>query len=209
LTTGGPDRDATHVPARVTRVRHWSDRLFSVTSTHAPSLRFENGQFIMVALEVEGRKLARPCSIASANCQGELEFASIMAPNGPLTSRLQNIREADTVRLGSKPIGALVLRDLRPGRRLFLLSTGTGFAPLVSLIRDPEVYERFGQVVAVRGARTAADLAYGESVIRDLREDPDRGGLAADRRRPVTRRRSSPSGSRRYGRPRPRVPARP
>jgi ferredoxin--NADP+ reductase len=168
---------ATYVPARVTNVRHWSDKLFSFTTTREASLRFENGQFIMVALEVEGRKLARAYSIASANHEDELEFYSIKVPNGPLTSRLQNIREGDTVLLSSKPTGTLVVRDLRPGKRLFLLATGTGFAPFASLIKDPEVYERFEQVVVVRGARAVRDLAYGDSVIRRLREDPDLGEL--------------------------------
>jgi ferredoxin--NADP+ reductase len=170
---------ATYVPARVTHVHHWSDKLFSFTTTREPSLRFENGQFIMVALEVDGRKVARAYSIASANYEDQLEFYSIKVPNGPLTSRLQNIREGDTVLLSSKPTGTLVMRDLRPGRRLFLLSTGTGFAPFASLIKDPELYERFDQVVVVRGARAIRDLAYGDAVIRRLREDPDLGELIA------------------------------
>jgi ferredoxin--NADP+ reductase len=163
---------ATYVQARVTNVHHWSDKLFSFTTTREPSLRFENGQFIMVALEVAGRRLARAYSIASANYEDELEFYSIKVPDGPLTSRLQNIREGDTVLLSSKPTGTLVVRDLRPGRRLFLLSTGTGFAPFASLIKDPAVYERFAQVIVVRGARTVRDLAYGDSVIGRLRADP-------------------------------------
>jgi ferredoxin--NADP+ reductase len=168
---------ATYVPARVTNVHHWSDKLFSFTTTREPSLRFENGQFIMVALDVGGRRLARAYSIASANYEDELEFYSIKVPDGPLTSRLQNIREGDTVLLSSKPTGTLVIRDLRPGKRLFLLSTGTGFAPFASLIKDPEVYERFEQVIVVRGARTARDLAYGDSVIGRLRTDPLLGEL--------------------------------
>lgn len=172
---------ATYVPARVTNVYHWSDKLFSFTTTREPSLRFENGQFIMVALEVAGRRLARAYSIASANYEEELEFYSIKVPNGPLTSRLQNIREGDTVLLSSKPTGTLVIRDLRPGRRLFLLSTGTGFAPFASVIKDPEVYDRFEQVVVVRGARTVRDLAYGDSVIARLRQDPDLGELVRER----------------------------
>ncbi len=170
---------ATYVPARVTHVHHWSDKLFSFTTTREPSLRFENGQFIMVALEVAGRKLARAYSIASANYEDQLEFYSIKVPNGPLTSRLQNIREGDTVLLSSKPTGTLVMRDLRPGRRLFLLSTGTGFAPFASLIKDPDLYQRFEEVIVVRGARAVRDLAYGEAVIRRLREDPDLGELVA------------------------------
>jgi len=172
---------ATYVPARVTNVHHWSDKLFSFTTTREPSLRFENGQFIMVALEVEGRKVARAYSIASANYEDELEFYSIKVPNGPLTSRLQMLREGDTVLLSSKPTGTLVLRDLKPGKRLFLLSTGTGFAPFSSVIKDPEVYERFEQVIVVRGARAIRDLAYGDSVIRRLREDADFGELVGDR----------------------------
>jgi ferredoxin--NADP+ reductase len=163
---------ATYMPAQVTRVHHWSEKLFSFTTTREPSLRFENGQFIMVGLQVEGRTLARAYSIASANHEDQLEFYSIKIPDGPLTSRLQRIREGDTVLLSAKPTGTLVLRDLRPGRRLFLLATGTGFAPFASLIRDPEVYERFEQVVLVRGARQVRDLAYGDAVVRQLQEDP-------------------------------------
>jgi len=172
---------ANFVPARVTNVHHWSDKLFSFTTTREPSLRFENGQFIMVALEVDGRKLARAYSIASANYEDELEFYSIKVPNGPLTSRLQNIREGDIVLLSSKPTGTLVLRDLRPGTRLFLLATGTGFAPFASLLRDPEVYERFEQVIVVRGARTRRDLAYGDSVVGKVYEDPYLGQVARER----------------------------
>ncbi len=172
---------ATYVPARVTNVHHWSDKLFSFTTTREPSLRFENGQFIMVALEVDGRKLARAYSIASANYEEELEFYSIKVPNGPLTSRLQNIREGDTILLSSKPTGTLVLRDLRPGRRLFLLATGTGFAPFASVIKDPDVYERFEKVILVRGARQLRDLAYGDSVIARLGQDELIGDLVRSR----------------------------
>jgi ferredoxin--NADP+ reductase len=172
---------ATYVPARVTRVHHWSDKLFSFTTTREPSLRFENGQFIMVALEVDGRKVARAYSIASANYEDQLEFYSIKVPNGPLTSRLQSIREGDTVLLSAKPTGTLVVRDLKPGRRLFMLATGTGFAPFASVVKDPEVYARFEQLVLVRGARNVRDLAYGDSVVARLRADPDLGELARDR----------------------------
>jgi ferredoxin--NADP+ reductase len=171
---------ATYAPARVTHVHHWSDKLFSFTTTREPSLRFENGQFIMVALEVEGRRLARAYSIASANYEDELEFYSIKVPNGPLTSRLQNIRAGDTILLSSKPTGTLVMRDLRPGRRLFLLATGTGLAPFASLTKDPAVYERFEQVVVVRGARTARDLAYGDAVMARLRDDPYLGEVVGE-----------------------------
>jgi ferredoxin--NADP+ reductase len=169
---------AAFLSARVTNVRHWSDRLFSFTTTREPSLRFENGQFIMVGLEVEGRRLARAYSIASANYEEQLEFYSIKVPDGPLTSRLQNIREGDTVLVSTKPTGTLVLRDLKPGRRLLLLSTGTGLAPFASLIRDPDVYERFEQVLLVRGARHVRDLAYGDALVHALRNDELLGDVA-------------------------------
>lgn len=169
---------ATYLPAQVTQVRHWSDKLFSFTTTREPSLRYENGQFLMVALDVDGRRVARAYSIASANTADELEFYSIKVPGGPLTSRLQAIRPGDTVLLSAKPTGTLVLRDLRPGRRLFLLATGTGFAPFASLIRDPEVYERFESIIVVRGAREVRDLAYGDAVIERLRADEHLGDLA-------------------------------
>ncbi|MBS0374080.1 MAG: ferredoxin--NADP reductase [Proteobacteria bacterium] len=169
---------ATYLPARVTRVRHWSDKLFSFSTTREPSLRYENGQFLMVALDVDGRRVARAYSIASANHADELEFYSIKIPGGPLTSRLQAIRAGDTVLLSAKPTGTLVLRDLRPGRRLFLLATGTGFAPFASLIRDPEIYERFESIVVVRGARHVRDLAYGDAIIEQLGADEHLGELA-------------------------------
>jgi ferredoxin/flavodoxin---NADP+ reductase len=171
---------ANYLSAQVTNVRHWSDKLFSFTTTREPSLRFENGQFIMVGLDVEGRKLARAYSIASANYEEQLEFYSIKVPGGPLTSRLQNIREGDTVYLSSKPTGTLVLRDLKPGRRLLLLSTGTGLAPFASIIRDPEAYERFERIVLVRGARHVRDLAYGNSLVATLRNDPLLGEVARE-----------------------------
>lgn len=169
---------ATFLPAQVTHVRHWSDKLFSFTTTREPSLRFENGQFLMVGLEVEGRRLARAYSIASANYEEQLEFYSIKVPDGPLTSRLQNIREGDTVLLSTKPTGTLVLRDLKPGRRLLLLSTGTGLAPFASLIRDPEVYKRFEQVLLVRGARHVRDLAYGHALVHSVCHDELLGAIA-------------------------------
>lgn len=162
---------ATYTTATVTNVHHWSDKLFSFTTTREPSLRFENGQFIMVGMEVEGRRLVRAYSIASANYEDELEFYSIKVPNGPLTSRLKDIRVGEKLILSAKPTGTLVIRDLRAGKRLFMLATGTGFAPFASLIRDPDVYERFEQVILIRGARFGADLAYGDSIVARARED--------------------------------------
>ncbi|MCX7059053.1 MAG: ferredoxin--NADP reductase [Proteobacteria bacterium] len=168
---------ATYTTVTVTNVRHWSDKLFSFTTTREPGLRFENGQFIMVGLEVDGRRIVRAYSIASANHEDELEFYSIKVPDGPLTSRLKEIRAGETVLLSAKPTGTLVIRDLRAGKRLFLLSTGTGFAPFASLIKDPEVYDRFEQVILVRGARHITDLAYGDEIVERVRQDPYIGDL--------------------------------
>ena len=144
---------ATYTTERVLRVRHWSDRLFSFRTSRDPAFRFENGQFVMLGLQDGERRLVRAYSIASANHEDELEFYSIKVPNGPLTSRLQHISPGDPLVISAKPTGTLVLRDLKPGRRLFMLATGTGVAPFMGLIRDPEVYERFEQVVLVRGGR--------------------------------------------------------
>jgi ferredoxin--NADP+ reductase len=166
---------ATYITATVTDVRHWSEKLFSFRTTREPGLRFENGQFIMVGLDVDGRRIVRAYSIASANHEEQLEFYSIKVPDGPLTSRLKEIRPGQTLLLSAKPTGTLVVRDLRPGKRLFLLSTGTGFAPFASVIRDPEVYERFEHVILVRGARHIGDLAYGNAIVEGVRNDPYMG----------------------------------
>ncbi|PZN30229.1 MAG: ferredoxin--NADP(+) reductase [Proteobacteria bacterium] len=163
---------------RVLRVHHWNESLFSFTTTRDPALRFENGQFVMLGLEVDGRPLLRAYSIASANYEEHLEFFSIKVPDGPLTSRLQHLREGEEVFVSRKPTGTLVLRDLRPGRRLFLLSTGTGLAPFMSLVKDPEMYERFERIILVHGVRTVSDLAYSEYLSRTLPEDPYLGEYA-------------------------------
>jgi ferredoxin--NADP+ reductase len=152
----------------VVDVRHWNDSLFSFKTTRDESLRFINGQFVMIGLEVEGRPLLRAYSIASANYEELLEFFSIKVSNGPLTSRLQHIRPGDEILVGCKPVGTLVLHDLRPGRRLFLLGTGTGLAPFLSLVKDPELYERFDKIVLVHGVREIADLAYRDFIEREL-----------------------------------------
>lgn len=156
---------------RVLSVRHWTDRLFSFTTTRDSGFRFRSGQFVMMGLEVEGRPLLRAFSMASAHYEEQLEFYSIKVADGPLTSRLQNIQVGDTVLLGRKATGTLVLDNLLPGPRLLLLSTGTGLAPFVSLIKDPEVYERFEQVVLVHGCRQVPELAYGEQVVEALKSD--------------------------------------
>src|ERR1700758_3225234 len=138
---------------RVLSVRHWNETLFSFTTTRDPGLRFENGHFVMVGLEIDGKPLLRPYSIASPNHSEHLEFFSIKVANGPLTSQLQHLQPGDTVLVSRKPTGTLVISGVRPGRRLYLLATGTGLAPFLSLVRDLEVYERFEKVVLVHGVR--------------------------------------------------------
>jgi ferredoxin--NADP+ reductase len=155
-------------PAQVTWIHHWNDRLFSFAVDRAPEFRFENGHFTMVGMEVDGKPLLRAYSIASANYEDQLEFLSIKVQDGPLTSRLQHIQVGDTVLLGRKPGGSLVLTDLNPGRNLYLFSTGTGLAPFLSIIRDPEAYERFDHVVLVHGVRQVSDLAYREYLEEEL-----------------------------------------
>jgi ferredoxin--NADP+ reductase len=156
---------------QVVSVRHWTDRLFSLRTTRHPSFRFQNGQFIMMGLEVEGRPLVRAYSLVSANYEEELEFFSIKAPNGPLTSRLQHVKEGDPVIVSRKATGTLVLDNLAPGKNLFLLGTGTGLAPFLSIAKDPETFERFERVVLVHGCRWIADLAYGDLIEGELPND--------------------------------------
>ena len=156
---------------QVTSVQHWTDQLFSLTTTRTPGFRFLNGQFAMMGLELEGRPLLRAYSMASANHEENLEFFSIKVPDGPLTSRLQKIKEGDIVLVGRKATGTLIMDNLIPGSRLLLLSTGTGLAPFVSLIKDPEVYEKFETIILVHGCRQVSELAYGETVVERLRHD--------------------------------------
>jgi ferredoxin/flavodoxin---NADP+ reductase len=169
---------ASYTIEHVTQVHHWSRKLFSFRTTRGASLRFENGQFLMIGLEIGGRRVVRAYSIASANYEEELEFYSIIVPHGPLTSHLQNVRPGTPILVSSKPTGTLVVRDLRPGKRLFLLATGTGVAPFAAIVRDPEVYDRFAQVILVRGGRAVQDLAYGDAVLQRLRTDPCLGETA-------------------------------
>lgn len=152
----------------VISVHHWNDSLFSFRTTRDDGLRFINGQFVMLGLEHEGRPLTRAYSIASANHDEFLEFFSIKVPNGPLTSKLQHLSVGDPVVVSRKPTGTLVLRDLRPGKTLYMLATGTGLAPFLSLIQDPESYERFDKVVLVHGVRTVSELAYRDFITREL-----------------------------------------
>ncbi|MGQ9369120.1 ferredoxin--NADP reductase [Azospirillum sp. ST 5-10] len=166
---------------RVLRVHHWTDNLFSFTTTRDPSFRFLNGQFTMIGLEVEGKPLLRAYSMASANYEESLEFFSIKVPNGPLTSRLQHLKEGDTVLVNRKATGTLIVDDLLPGRTLYLLSTGTGLAPFLSVIKDPEVYERYERVVLTHTCRTVAELAYREIITETLPKNEFFGEMVADK----------------------------
>jgi ferredoxin/flavodoxin---NADP+ reductase len=155
---------------RVLSVHHWTETLFSFTTTRDPGFRFENGQFTMIGLPVEGRPLLRAYSLVSANHEDTLEFFSIKVPDGPLTSQLQHLKEGDPIIVGRKATGTLLLDNLLPGRNLYLLGTGTGLAPFLSLVKDPEVYDRFERVILIHGVRQIAELAYGERITRELPE---------------------------------------
>ncbi len=154
---------------RVLTVHHWTDRLFSFTTTRDQAFRFSNGHFTMIGLKQEnGKPLLRAYSIASPNYEEHLEFLSIKVPDGPLTSRLQHIQPGDKIVVGRKPTGTLLIDYLLPGKRLYLLGTGTGLAPWMSVIRDPATYEKFEQVILVHGVRQVNELAYYEYITVDL-----------------------------------------
>jgi ferredoxin--NADP+ reductase len=155
---------------KVLSVHHWSETVFSFTTTRDPGFRFRNGHFVMMGLQVEGKPLLRAFSVASANYDEHLEFYSIKMPDGALTSRLQHIVPGDEVLVSRKPTGTLVLDHLQPGKRLYLLATGTGLAPFMSIVRDPETYEQFEQVIVCHGVRWVRDLAYRETLERELHE---------------------------------------
>jgi ferredoxin/flavodoxin---NADP+ reductase len=166
---------------KVLSVRHWTDTLFSFTATRDSGFRFKNGQFAMIGLEVDGRPLLRAYSMASANHEESLEFFSIKVADGPLTSRLQKIRQGDTILVGRKATGTLITDNLLPGKRLLLLSTGTGLAPFASLIKDPEIYDQFETVILVHGCRQVSELAYGEQLVKGLGEDEFFGPLMREK----------------------------
>ncbi len=153
---------------RVLSVHHWTDRLFTFTTTRDPSLRFSNGHFTMIGLRVNDKPLLRAYSIASPNYEEHLEFLSIKVEEGPLTSRLQHIQVGDTLIVGKKPTGTLLIDYLTPAKRLYLLSTGTGLAPFLSIIRDPETYAKFESVVVVHGVRQVDELAYHDLIVDHL-----------------------------------------
>jgi ferredoxin--NADP+ reductase len=153
---------------RVLNVHHWNDSVFSFTTTRNAGFNFRNGHFVMMGLEVEGRPLLRAFSLVSANYDEHLEFFSIKMPDGALTSRLQHIEPGQPILVGRKPTGTLLVENLRPGKRLYLLATGTGLAPFMSIIRDPVTYERYEKVVIAHGVRRESDLAYRSYIEEEL-----------------------------------------
>jgi len=166
---------------KVLSVHHWNDTLFSFTTTRDSGLRFENGQFVMIGLEVNGKPLLRAYSIASANYEEYLEFFSIKVQNGPLTSRLQHLEVGQDLLVSRKPTGTLLLHDLKPAKHLYLLSTGTGLAPFMSLVKDPEMYERFDKIVLIHGVRVVSELAYEDYLTRELLEHEYLGEMAREK----------------------------
>ena len=162
---------ATYNKETVLSVHHWNETLFSFTTTRSQGLRFRNGHFLMIGLEVEGKPLVRAYSVASPNYMEHLEFLSIKVENGPLTSRLQKIQVGDEVLVSEKSVGTLVIDDLNPGQHLYLFSTGTGLAPFMSIIRDPETYEKFEKVVLIHGVRLVSELAYENYIKNELPQD--------------------------------------
>src|SRR5437764_12584247 len=161
----------------VLSVHHWTDTLFSFKTTRSPTFRFRNGEFTMIGLNVGEKPLLRAYSVASANYEDQLEFFSIKVQDGPLTSRLQNLQVGDPIIVSRKATGTLVIDNLESGRNLYLIGTGTGLAPFLSVIKDPETYQRFEKVVLLHGCRRVAELAYGEMITRELPNDELIGDL--------------------------------
>jgi ferredoxin/flavodoxin---NADP+ reductase len=169
----------------VTRVHHWNEHLFSFSITRPASFRFRSGEFVMIGLPDGQRPLLRAYSIASPAYAEELDFLSIKVPDGPLTSRLQKIQVGDPIFLGKKPTGTLVSDALLPGKRLWLLSTGTGLAPFLSVARDPDIYDMFDEVIVVHSVRRVSDLAFFDELTMKLVDDPLVGEAAAEKLRYV------------------------
>lgn len=178
-----PKKASAFLRERVLDIQHYTDKLFSFTTTRSPTFRFDSGQFAMIGLEVDGRPLVRAYSMASANWDDKLEFFSIKVPDGPLTSRLQHIKTGDEILIGAKPTGTLLLANLTPAKRLILLATGTGFAPFASILRDPETWERFETVVVAYGCRQVAELEYATQLIMKVRDDELLAELVGDKLR--------------------------
>jgi ferredoxin--NADP+ reductase len=169
------------VKERVTSVHHWNESLFSFKTTRQKSFTFENGQFVMIGIEVEGKPLMRAYSIASPNYEDELEFFSIKVPEGALTSRLQNIKVGEELMLTTRPAGTLVSGYLTPGKHLYLLSTGTGLAPFMSIIRDPNIYDKFDKIILVHGVRFSSELSYQSEIEYQLPNNPYFGDLVKEK----------------------------
>jgi len=167
----------------VLSVHHWTDKLFSFTTTRDQALRFSNGHFTMIGLRVDGKPLLRAYSIVSPNYEEHLEFLSIKVPDGPLTSRLQHIKVGDKIVVGKKPTGTLLVDYLLPGKRLWMLSTGTGMAPFLSILRDPETYERYEQVILVHGVREVKELAYHDYLTQELPQHEFLGEMVREKMR--------------------------
>src|SRR3954468_3651127 len=170
LATAKPAIPPAFFGETVTWVHHWTDKQFSFRCTRDPALRFVAGQFAMIGLMANGKPLVRAYSMVSPPWDEELEFLSIKMQNGPLTSRLQHIQPGDTVLIGRKPTGTLLTENLLPGKTLWLLATGTGLAPFMSLIREPEVYERYETIVLCHTVREVKELAYRDTISKDLPE---------------------------------------
>ena len=166
---------------RVLSVHHWTDRLFSFTTTRDPALRFSSGHFTMIGLKVDGKNLLRAYSIASPNYEEHLEFLSIKVDNGPLTSKLQHIQVGDTIIVGKKPTGTLLVDYLLPGKNLYMIGTGTGLAPWLSLARDPETYDKYEKVVVVHGVRQVEELAYQQLLEEELPNHEFLGEIVKDK----------------------------
>lgn len=162
-------------------VHHWNDTLFSFTATRDPALRFHNGHFVMIGLETEGKPLMRAYSIVSANYEEHLEFFSIKVQDGPLTSKLQHLKPGDKLMVSRKPTGTLIMDNLLPGKTLYMLSTGTGLAPFMSIIKDPEVYERYDHVVLCHGVRQVSELAYSEYISEKIHDNEFFGAEAREK----------------------------
>ena len=152
----------------VTHVHHWNDTLFSFKTTRSAGLRFKPGHFTMIGLEPEGKRVMRAYSIASANYDDELEFFSIKVPDGPLTSHLQKLEVGDKVLVRHKPVGTLITDSLKQGKNLYLLSTGTGLAPFLSIVRDYELYDKFDKIILTHGVRYKSELAYQDLFLNEL-----------------------------------------
>ncbi|MEE4246258.1 MAG: ferredoxin--NADP reductase [Kangiellaceae bacterium] len=165
----------------VLSVHHWNDTLFSFKTTRNPSLRFRNGEFVMIGLPGEKRPILRAYSIASANYEEHLEFLSIKVPDGELTSKLQNIEPGDEIHVSRKPTGTLVADDLKPGKRLYLIASGTGLAPFMSIIFDPDIYEKFEQIILFHGVRYVSELAYHDFIENELPENEYLGEIIKEK----------------------------